>query len=82
MRKEPEVFFSGENDRKDQEFRRNINAATSYTENERCDRCGDRLNGYTFECMICKALVCPLHSYTDGCCPEHTGLGKENVHED
>lgn len=82
MGREPEHFYWDENDRKDQEFRRKINVGTVYTDNALCNWCGDRLNGYTFECIVCKALLCPLHSCVDGCCPEHTGSSSKNVHED
>lgn len=69
-------------DSKDQEFRRKINPDTSYTDNARCDWCGDLLNGYTFECAVCKALLCPIHSCVDGRCPEHTNPGANTVGED
>jgi hypothetical protein len=67
-----------ETDRKDQELRRNMNDSTTYIDNALCDWCGDRLNGYTFECSVCKALLCPQHSCVDGRCPEHTNPG-ENI---
>jgi hypothetical protein len=82
MARKLEAFYWDENDRKDQEFRQNINAETIYSENACCDWCGDRLNGYTFECTVCGALLCPLHSCVDGRCPEHTGSGKEDSDAD
>jgi len=77
------AFYWNEADRKDQELRRHANDSithtdNSYTDSARCDLCGDLLNGYTSECTVCKALLCPLHSCVDGRCPEHTNPG-ENV---
>ena len=82
MQREPRAFYLDENDRTDQEFRRNINAKTIYASDARCEWCGDSLNGYTAECIVCKVLLCPLHSCADECCPEHTGAGNENVPQD
>ena len=72
------ALYWNEADRKDQESRRHINDGTNYTDNARCDYCGDLLNGYTVECMVCKAFLCPLHSCIDGRCPEHTNPS-ENI---
>ena len=69
------IYWS-EADRKDQEFRRSVNAGPTYTEDARCDWCGDQLNGYACECPVCKFLLCPLHSCVDGKCPEHTSVGE------
>ena len=76
------AFYWNEADRKDQQFSRHINDGTVYTENARCDLCGDQLNGYTFECTVCKALMCPMHSCVDGRCPEHTNPGENIGFED
>lgn len=46
-----------------------------YTDDAQCDYCGDRRNGYTFQCKVCDASMCPLHSCVDGCCPDHTRAG-------
>jgi hypothetical protein len=82
MGKEPEKTYWSENDRKDQEVRRQINAGRTYTDDTRCEWCGALLNGYIFECTLCKALLCPQHSCADGCCPQHTGTGIQGVRED
>jgi hypothetical protein len=76
------AFYWNEADRKDQEFGRHIKDGTTYTDNACCDYCGDPLNGYTFECTVCKALLCPLHSCVDGRCPEHTQLSQNIALED
>ncbi len=70
------AFYWNEVDRKEEELRRHV--GTIYTDNARCDWCGDQLSGYTFECTVCKALLCPLHSCIDGRCPEHTNPS-ENI---
>lgn len=77
-----ETFYWDEADRKDQEARRQVNAGGIYTDDARCDLCGARLNGYTFECEVCKILLCPLHSCVDGRCPEDTGSGEHTVNKD
>jgi hypothetical protein len=75
------ALYWNDDDRKDQGTRRQVNAGSIYTDNGRCDWCGDRLNGYTSECSVCKALLCPLHSCVDGRCPEHTGSGEPIIEE-
>ena len=69
-------FYGNESDRMDLESRRHVNDQTVYAEDASCDWCGERLNGYTFECEVCKALLCPIHSCVDGRCPEHTKAGQ------
>ncbi len=72
-------FYWNEDDRKDQEARRLVNAGRIYTDNARCDWCGA---GSVVQCAACESLVCPLHICVDGCCPECTGSGKYAVRED
>ena len=76
------AFYWSEADRKDQELRRHANDGTIYTDEARCDWCGDLLKGYTFECTVCKALLCPLHNCVDGRCPEHTNPSENITVED
>jgi len=72
------MFYWNEEDRKDQELRCQTNVGRTYTDNACCDFCGDQLNGYSSECPVCKALLCPLHCCVDGRCPEHTGCGTQD----
>ena len=69
------AIYWSDAEKKDQEARSRVKAGRVYTEDARCDWCGDRLNGYAFECEECQALMCPLHSCVDGRCPEHTRAG-------
>ena len=57
-------------DKKDQEFRRQINAGTIYTDDASCDCCGRRLLGCSFDCLVCNLLLCTLCICADGCCLE------------
>ena len=65
------AFYWNEDDRRDQEFRRQMNAQTIYIDNGCCDRCGDQA---VSECAKCGRLLCELHSCFDGHCPDHTDV--------
>lgn len=67
------TFYWNDEDKKDQEQRRQINASVIYSDEGSCDVCRAPLHGYCVECSVCGALLCPLHSCVDGRCPEHTG---------
>jgi hypothetical protein len=75
-----EGLYLNDDDRRDQESRRDINAGRVYTDRARCDWCGDRLEGRSFPCSACGALICTLCIY-DERCPACAGTGGEALPE-
>ncbi len=67
--------YGDDEDNKDQEARREINGARSYTDTACCDWCGALLGGSSFQCGVCNSLTCTLCICEDGCCPACTGQG-------
>jgi hypothetical protein len=77
-----ERFYLNDDDRRDQESRPNINAGRVYTERAHCDWCGEWLEGRSFPCGACGALLCSLCICRDERCPACTGTGREPLSED
>jgi hypothetical protein len=69
------TLYWNDDDKKDQEFRREIGAGRAYMDSARCDWCKDPLNGSGSECEVCHCLLCSLDTCVDGRCPEHTNPG-------
>jgi hypothetical protein len=69
-------------ERKDQEFRRSVNAGRVYTEHARCDQCGYSLEGRGSQCFACGSLLCTNCIGGDGRCESCSGTGKEDLPED
>ena len=72
METKVEVFYWNEEDRKDQEARRTINAGRTYTDTACCNTCRALLRGSAFQCVVCNSLTCTSCICADGCCPAHT----------
>jgi hypothetical protein len=72
----------GNEDRKDRDFRRSVNAERIYTESACCDMCGDRLDGRGGQCLACDALLCTNCIGGDGRCDACSGSGRADLPEE
>jgi hypothetical protein len=76
------AFHLDESDRTDREIRRAANDARIYTDNARCDRCGDRLEGRAGTCSACGSLLCTNCICGNGRCEDCSGSGREDLPDD
>jgi hypothetical protein len=75
-------FYLNDDDRKDPKIRRAVNVGRVYTDNARCDRCGDQLEGRSGTCSACGSLLCTNCIGGDGRCEDCSGSGREDLPED
>lgn len=75
-------FYLEDADRKDREIRRAVNKGRVYTDNARCDRCGDQLEGRGGTCSACGSLLCMNCIGGDGRCEDCSSSGREDLPED
>jgi len=75
-------LYRNDDDRRDRQFRRSVNADRTYTDESCCEFCGSELFGSAFQCIKCGSLTCTSCTCEDGCCPGCVGSGKPDLPED